>query len=318
MRPPSLHAVLAISALASLHALPLTAAAADPTTGECLSAYERSIKLRSQHELTAAREQLLVCASPSCPEDVRNECASRIAEVSAQLPTLVFEAKDREGNDLVAVTVTMDGAPLVERLDGSALPIDPGEHDFVFSMEGAPSVTKHVLVREGDKTRHESVVLGAEPAPEPVVEQPPALVAAPVAPPLPAPEAAPAPVAPPPSAAARSTTSRSVGIAVAAAGVAALGAAIVEQVNARSHYTDSQQAAVSGDASERARTHGLYVDAEHAQTLAIVIAAAGAVALGTGAYLIVSSMLDTAPRRDVALAPWLSTSGGGVSYAHRF
>lgn len=316
MSRPSLHAAFAISALALLQALPLTAAAADPTTGECLSAYERSIKLRSQHELTAAREQLLICASPSCPEDVRNECASRIAEVSAQLPTLVFEAKDREGNDRVAVTVTMDGAPLVDRLDGSALPIDPGEHDFVFSAEGAPSVTKHVLVREGDKTRHESVVLGPEPA-EPVAPQPPEPVAAPVVPP-PAPVAAPTPVHPPPSAAAPATTSRTVGIVVGAVGVAALGAAIVEQVNARSHYSDSQQAAVSGDASQRARTHGLYADAAHAQTIAIVIAAAGAVAVGTGAYLIVSSLLDRQPRRDVALAPWVSPLGGGVAYARTF
>ena len=308
MSRPSL---LAVCALALVHALPLTAAADDPSTGECLSAYERSIKLRSQHELTAAREQLLICASQSCPEDVRNECASRIAEVSAQLPTLVFEAKDRDGNDLVAVTVMMDGAPLVDRLDGTALPIDPGEHDFVFSIEGAPSVTKHVLVREGDKTRHESVVLGPEPAPEPVVEQPPA-------PPPPAPEAPPELAAPQPSPAGHDSTPRTVGIVIAAVGVAALGAAVVEQVTARSHYTDSQQAAVSGDAAQRARTHGLYVDAEHAQTLAIVIAAAGAVALGTGAYLIVSSMLEQQPRRDVALAPWLSTSGGGVSYARAF
>jgi hypothetical protein len=109
-----------------------------------------------------------------------------------------------------------------------------------------------------------------------------------------------------------------VGIIVAAAGAAALGVAVVEQVAARSHYTDSQQAAVSGDAGERARTHGLYVEAQRAQTTAIVFAAAGAVALGTGAYLIVSSMLDSQPRRDVALAPWVSSSGGGVSYARAF
>lgn len=33
------------------------------------------------------------------------------------MPSLVFEAKDRAGNDLGAVRVTMDGQPLAEKLD---------------------------------------------------------------------------------------------------------------------------------------------------------------------------------------------------------
>jgi hypothetical protein len=338
--------MLAASTLALLQALPLTAAAADPSTGECLSAFERSIKLRNQHELTAAREQLLICASASCPKDVHEECASRVAEIGEQLPTLVFEAKDRAGNDLVAVTVSMDGAVLVERLDGTALPIDPGEHEFVFSIDRAPSVTKHLLVREGDKIRRESVVLGAEPEPValtplvPVASPPlapgspiaPGSLVAPIAslprapvsttPPIerPATELAPTSIPSPPSAAGTtpSATGRTVGWVVAGLGVAALGVGIFEQVSARSRYSDSQRAAVSGDPAERGSTHGLYVEAQHAQTAAIVFAALGAVALGSGAYLVVSSMLQREPRRDVAVAPWISTLGGGVSYARAF
>ena len=63
------------------------ASAADPTTIDCLSATEGSLKLRSEHKLRSARAQLLVCASPSCPADIRTECARRVDEVNVAIPT---------------------------------------------------------------------------------------------------------------------------------------------------------------------------------------------------------------------------------------
>jgi len=135
--------------------------AADPTTADCLASSESSLKLRSQHKLRDARTQLLVCAAATCPADIREECTRRVAEVNAAMPTIVFEVKDAAGNDLGAVVVTMDGAPLVERLEGIALSIDPGQHTFSFTAAGQPPVKKDLLIREGDKERRERIALGA-------------------------------------------------------------------------------------------------------------------------------------------------------------
>jgi hypothetical protein len=136
------------------------ARAADPTTAECLSANEASLNARSKHRLRDARVSLLKCAAPSCPTDVRDECTRGVNEINAALPTIVFEAKDTAGADLVAVKVTMDGELLADHLDGTALAVDPGEHTLSFETPGQPKVEKQLLIREGEKDRHERIVLG--------------------------------------------------------------------------------------------------------------------------------------------------------------
>ena len=132
----SLSAMLFAAAAAALLAPAGRATAADPTTADCLAANDKSISLRNEHKLLGARTQSLVCAASSCPAEIRKECERRIDLVNASMPTVVFEAKDGSGNDLSAVTVKMDGALLAERLEGTAMPLDPGAHTFTFDSLG--------------------------------------------------------------------------------------------------------------------------------------------------------------------------------------
>ena len=134
-----------------------TSHAGDPTMADCLTANETAIKLRSEHHLREARAQLLVCAALTCPGEVRAECERRVVQVNAAIPTIVFEVKDAAGNDLSAVTVTMDGKPLAERLDGTAISLDPGEHAFHFETAGYPAIDKSFVLREGQKDRRERI-----------------------------------------------------------------------------------------------------------------------------------------------------------------
>jgi hypothetical protein len=173
---------LALTLLIAIPAVTAPAHATDPTTADCLAASESSLSLRGQHKLRAAREQLLVCAAASCPADVQVECARRVEEVNRAIPTIVFEAKDTEGTDLGSVRVEMDGQLLVERLEGTAISLDPGEHQFKFEAQGVPPLEKTLILREGEKGRHERVVFapGAPKKDEPQVapdkqglEQPP-------------------------------------------------------------------------------------------------------------------------------------------------
>jgi hypothetical protein len=167
--------VLGVAALILLGA-GSPAAAANPTTGDCLKANNGSVELRNGNKLQAARVQLLVCAAKTCPADVRKECLRRIDEINVQIPTVIFEAKDVSGKDLSAVTVTLDGQPFADRLDGTALPVDPGEHTFTFEAEGRPTVKEKFVIREAQKERRESIPWSAAPAPPPresKVEPPP-------------------------------------------------------------------------------------------------------------------------------------------------
>jgi hypothetical protein len=136
-----------------------TAIAAAPNASECAVAAEKSLTLRKQHQLRAARSELLVCASPSCPDVIRDECSRRMTEVNRAMPTIVFEARDEGGRDLSAVTVTMDGAKLADKLDGSAIAIEPGEHAFTFESASRPAVQRSFVLREGEKDRREQIVL---------------------------------------------------------------------------------------------------------------------------------------------------------------
>ena len=154
------------------------ARAADPTNADCLAASEASLKSGNEHKLRAERSQLLVCAAPNCPADIRKECSRRVDEVNAQIPTIIFAAKDASGADISAVKVTMDGEVLAERLEGTALSIDPGEHTFTFEMAGQPPVFKKLLIQEAQKDRREIISLGAAtttpgPGPQPTTGQPP-------------------------------------------------------------------------------------------------------------------------------------------------
>jgi hypothetical protein len=136
----------------------------------CINAAEQSLALRQKEQLHDALRTLAICADPSCPAEVRSECTQRIEAIGVAMPTMIFEAKDGAGNDLSQVTVTMDGAPVLTLLDGRPMSVDPGEHDFRFETAGQPPVEKKVVVREGEKNRHESVVLG--PAAPPVSPTP--------------------------------------------------------------------------------------------------------------------------------------------------
>ncbi|HWP05357.1 MAG TPA: hypothetical protein VNN72_06430 [Polyangiaceae bacterium] len=140
------------------------ASAADPSTSECLTASEDSLKDGNDHALRSERRHLLICAASSCPTEIRKECMRRVEEVNAAMPALVFEAKKGDGTDLTDVKVTMDGEVLADHLDGTALEVDPGKHSFVFETPGEDSITKELVVNEGVKDRRESIVFGPIPA----------------------------------------------------------------------------------------------------------------------------------------------------------
>lgn len=119
----------------------------------CLAAHEEATTLLTQNKPHAAHDKFVVCARSECPTVVRKECGDQLVAVEKDAPTVALEARDEAGADTTAVKVTMDGSPLAERLTGSAVDVEPGEHVFRFERADGKSIEQKVLVVEGDKNR---------------------------------------------------------------------------------------------------------------------------------------------------------------------
>lgn len=143
---------LPLALAASLVASSPATARADRTDA-CIEASVRGQQLRDKGKLLAAREQLLACGVQSCPRLLQKECAEWLAEVEARTPSIVLGAVDAEGRDTADVKVTLDGAPLLARLDGQAQRIDPGAHRLSFEHAGSATVEQQVILREGERRR---------------------------------------------------------------------------------------------------------------------------------------------------------------------
>jgi hypothetical protein len=127
----------------------------------CLDAASKAQSLRDAHKLVEAREQLRACAAARCPAVVQNDCATWLVEVERALPTVVLAAKNTAGADLVDVRVSVDGDPLLSKLEGQALAMNAGPHTFHFAGADGTSLDSRVVVKEGEKNQTVSVVLGA-------------------------------------------------------------------------------------------------------------------------------------------------------------
>jgi hypothetical protein len=154
-----------------------------------------------------------------------------VSETDASIPTVVFEAKDASGAQLVEVKVKMDGDLLAEQLSGAALSVDPGQHTFTFETVGRPTVVKKLLILEGEKLRRERVEFELIAAPTPVSAPP---VAVSKSEPL-IPSQQP-PVTKPPL-----SRARTLALVLGGVGVAATGVGVAYGLIAKSRKDDANQ-----------------------------------------------------------------------------
>jgi hypothetical protein len=130
---------------------------------ECAKAYTEGQSLRDEHKLIEARTRLRVCAQQTCASFMQNDCATWLAQVESRLPAIVLSAHTPAGDAITSATVTMDGAtqPLASKLDGRAIDVNPGEHEFVFvGADGERAVVK-VIVPEGEHAQKVAATLGS-------------------------------------------------------------------------------------------------------------------------------------------------------------
>lgn len=287
-------------------------ARADVSKDQCIDANTQAQSLRRDGKLAAARTQLQKCGDPKCPAIIRDDCTQRIDELERAQPTIVFDAKDGDGHDLAAVQVTADGQPFADKLEGKALRVDPGAHTFVFTVTGQPPVTQTFVIREGEKERHERIVIGAPSAP---------------ATPAPAPSVAPSatpstlPETPPDTAPSSGLgTQRLLGIGVAGLGVVGVGIGSVFGLLASGAWSNAKNAC-GGDTSHCTNVSSAdsYKSTANTDgTISTIGFIAGGVLVAGGAVLFFTGRPHDSGAAAVSIAPAWSPGQGGVALRGTF
>jgi hypothetical protein len=141
----------------------------------CIDAVERGQALRDKVKLVEAKAAFLACASSACPEIIQRDCAQWVVEVETRLPTVIVTASDSSGHDVVYVPVLVDGVHFVDRLDGIAVPMNPGIHTLRFEPPRGVPFEQTVVIREAEKYQKQHFTLPASPPRPTPTSTPPAI-----------------------------------------------------------------------------------------------------------------------------------------------
>jgi hypothetical protein len=135
-----------------LLALPSVAFAATPTHA-CIAAHADGQVERDAGRLLSAREKFVFCADEACPALVRKECLQLQESVHASLPSVVLSAVDSAGRALPVASAVIDGSRSLDKLDGSAIELDPGQHRVEVVLRDGRRQTVEIKVLEGEQRR---------------------------------------------------------------------------------------------------------------------------------------------------------------------
>jgi hypothetical protein len=264
-------------------------AARGDVTESCVAAYEKFQQLRQEGKLGASREQLVQCLQPGCPNVVKKDCSQWLTELDAMTPTVIVKARNAAGKDVLTVRVLVDGAVLMDSLDGKPHAIDPGVHVFRYE-NGGDAMDERIVIQEGEKNR----VVTAQFAPQRAL-------------PAQTPTAPVAPHTPP-----RSAT---VGYALLGAGVA--GAAGFVAFAALGQHDLSEMRKDKSDGGCAPDCDQSRVDSARTKiVVADVCLGMGLVAAGLGTFILLKPQSATATGLQVGVRP--SAGGAMTDFAYRF
>jgi hypothetical protein len=140
---------------------------------ECLDSAERGQSQRDDGKYRDAHESFLACTRDVCPKILAQSCTRWLRDLDQDAPTIVFGAKDEEGNDVVDVKVSVDGESFATLLDGKPVLADAGEHVLRFERDGSVPVEQRVVLRAGERARLVTAVLrSVQPITSQVIPEP--------------------------------------------------------------------------------------------------------------------------------------------------
>jgi hypothetical protein len=142
----------------------------------CFAAAEAAQPMLRARKLREARYKLEVCARDECPRAARTDCRRWLAQVTRELPTVVFAAREEdaggESRPLRDVRVSIDGEVVATKLDGEPVFVDAGVHTVRFERAPNDAAERRVELLEGESGRAIEVVFHAPARPRLRTEEP--------------------------------------------------------------------------------------------------------------------------------------------------
>jgi hypothetical protein len=232
-------------------------------------------------------------------EEWTAESNKGVSRLSKKLSKLTIES-DASNLDLPDFQVRRDGAELRPAEMGVAMPVDGGEHTIEASAKGRVLWSKKLVFEPqfDSKTLKIPALERAPPSPAASSSVPAATSPAPHQPP---------PVAPP-------KADLTAGLLLAGVGVAGLAVGTYFGISASSTWKTVKQTCPQRVCSDAGAVDD-YKSASRAALVSDIGLGVGVVALGVGAYLLLSAPAHDAGQKTSAttIVPLLSRSGGGLS-----
>ena len=125
----------------------------------CAAAYTQAEEKAKAAHLREAKDLLSKCARATCGTFLHQECTTLYTQLDADVPSVVPLVTDDSGLPHDVVEVRMDGELLTSQLDGHALQVDPGKHEFSFSSGGTVFSVQKVMIVQGQRNRPIAVKL---------------------------------------------------------------------------------------------------------------------------------------------------------------
>jgi len=145
--------VAAIGACALVLAWPRDGRA-DPTNqNECDAAFSRARELADHGQLVKARSELEKCEASSCDDALRHRCMMRSDLLVEDIPTVVLAVTDEDGAPVENVRVSLDRVLIASKIDGRAIPVDPGVHELTFYKGDDVIARKKLVILQGQHNR---------------------------------------------------------------------------------------------------------------------------------------------------------------------
>jgi hypothetical protein len=138
----------------------------------CATAYEQAQELHRSGKLRQAKVEAARCGAATCPTVIVPRCVDELRDVEREQPTVVIVAHDESGHDLRDVRVAVDGEVVATKLEGRAIPIDPGPHRMRFEAAGAQAHERDVIIQSAEKERRLEITLGQKGTPNPAASAP--------------------------------------------------------------------------------------------------------------------------------------------------
>jgi hypothetical protein len=125
----------------------------------CQSAYQTGQEREQAGHLVEASELFAQCAEESCGASLWQDCVVSGTRLSSAVPSVVPLVVDEKGDPRIDVQVRMDGRVITSQLNGRAIPVDPGTHEFSFSTPAGVFASKKVTFAKGERNRTVAVSL---------------------------------------------------------------------------------------------------------------------------------------------------------------